>query len=94
MTGTEKLPEPTETQIVEQISAKIAAGDADGATFLAFVVLTRIEPLLKDISERLQAINQAIAPDDRDSPSVALAIRGVSGALKELVHLAKAKGKL
>ena len=31
-------------EFVEQISKKIEAGDADGATYLAFVVLTQVVP--------------------------------------------------
>jgi hypothetical protein len=44
------------TQIVEQITTKIAAGDADGATYLALVVMTEVLPVLEKIEGHLEKV--------------------------------------
>jgi hypothetical protein len=71
-------------QIIELISSKIAAEDADSGWVLAYATM-RVLPVLKEIAAGLEAINGAIAPDNKASPSVASRLGHIGDQLRELV---------
>jgi hypothetical protein len=71
-------------QIIELISSKIAAEDADSGWVLAYATM-RVLPVLKEIAAGLGAITDSIAPDNKASPSLAEELRSIAGPLKELV---------
>jgi hypothetical protein len=81
-------PENKDQQVIELISSKIAAEDADSGWVLAYATM-RVLPVLKDIAAQLVAITESIAPDKKDSPSLAEELRSIARPLKELAELAK-----
>jgi hypothetical protein len=79
------MTEPDEDQqVIELISSKIAAEDADSGWVLAYATM-RVLPVLKEIAAGLGKINEAIAPDNKASPSLAEELRSIASPLKELV---------
>jgi hypothetical protein len=71
-------------QVIELISSKIAAEDADSGWVLAYATM-RVLPVLKEIAAGLRAITESIAPDNKASPSLAEELRSIASPLKELV---------
>jgi hypothetical protein len=79
------MTEPDEDQqVIELISSKIAAEDADSGWVLAYATM-RVLPVLKEIAAGLGKINEAIAPDNKASPSLAEELRSIASPLNELV---------
>lgn len=86
-----KTDDQIDAEITELISRKIAAEDTDSGWVVAWAAM-RVWPVLKEIAVRLEAINEAIAPDNKNSPSLAAELRSISDPLKELANFAK-RGK-
>ena len=85
-----KSADQIDTEITELISKKIAADDADSGWAVAWATM-RVLPVLKDIADGLQHINEAIAPDSKNSPSLAEELRSISGPLKALANMGEGK---
>ena len=86
--NTRKTAEDIDTDISDLIGRKIAAEDADSGWAVAWAAM-RVLPVLKQVVEGLDRINEAIAPDNEESPSLAVEVRSVSDALKRMVKLAE-----
>jgi hypothetical protein len=74
--------EMNDVEISKLISSKIAAEDADSGWVVAWTML-RVLPVLKELAQGLGAINEAIAPDDKNAPSIVDALREIRTTLEK-----------
>ena len=82
-------PEKDDRRVIELISEKIDAKDADSGWVIAYVAM-RMLPVLKDINENLKAMQWVLGDDvvgstTGPSPQIANQVRRLAGILEEFV---------